>query len=654
MLNKVQRTRSYDIWTTFINGGSAADLPPHIRRSWQRCRDANVNPRKDPRIIGVDQETRSKRIHETLDLHHLIDSHNTHIEPCFDSSPIGILFCDKNGTVLAVTGHDKILRQMEDDLQADIVGSCLKESIVGTTAPGICIEEKRFASVHAEEHYVRSLHWSSCVATPIFDAEQNLMGCLDFTVTVRDGKKLQHLIPLLLNTANCLQFELSLKNRLEQLELFDSYYRSTFDYSRSILILVNTHGEVIDLNRCAQDAIPLPPGKVRHRDIGCIFSDKRKIASILKPSGGKISLDSRNGERFSMESIPLANRAGLDVAFLLKLEREKKNSPVNARTDNTARYAFSNIIGRHPRLEQVVERAKKAAHTRSTILLEGETGTGKELFAHAIHTASPFQAGPFVAINCSAFPRELIESELFGYEKGAYTGALRDGNAGKFEQADGGTIFLDEIHTMDKATQMKILRVIEDRRVTRIGGRGSVPLDLRIIAASSENLEDEMTDGNFIAALYFRLNVVKLKVPSLRQRKADIPVLIDHFIEKMNCSFSRSIRRVEATALDKMAHYDWPGNVRELKNCMERAFIFCSGQTIECGDLFDEWPAEERQDAAAGATLDDMTRKSMIEALEKHGNVKQAALALDIPLTTFYRKMKIYDIPRNVRDCAKK
>ncbi|WP_419660939.1 GAF modulated two component system response regulator, sigma54-specific [Desulfosarcina variabilis str. Montpellier] len=654
MLNKAHRTKAYDIWNAFINGGNVADLPPHIRQSWQRCRDANVNPRKDPFLIGIDQETRSKRIEETLDLHQLIDSHNTHIQPYFDSSPIGILFCDNNGTVLAVTGHDKILRQMEDDLQADIVGSCLKESIVGTTAPGICLEEKRFASVYAEEHYVRSLHWSSCIATPIFDAEQNLMGCLDFTVTVRDGEKLQHLIPLLLNTANCLQFELSLKNRLEQLELFHSYYRSTFDYSRSILILVNIHGVVIDFNHAAQEMMQLSPAKIRSRDIGRIFKDRNKISSILNPSGGKIFLKFLDGQRFSMESIPLANRAGLDVAFLLKLEKEKKQSTATAKTDHVARYAFSNIIGMHPRLIQIVDRARKAAHTRSTILLEGETGTGKELFAHAIHQASPFQAGPFVAVNCSAFPRELIESELFGYEKGAYTGALRDGSPGKFELADGGTLFLDEIHTMDKATQMKILRVIEDRQVTRIGGRRAVPLDLRIIAASSENLEDEMTHGNFIAPLYFRLNVVKLKIPSLRQRAADIPLLVDHFIEKMNRRFGRSIQAVETSALDTMVRYDWPGNVRELRNCMERAFIFCSGHTIECDDLFDERPAEAKQKPAAEATLDDMTRKSMIEALEKHGNVKHAALALDIPLTTFYRKMKIYGIRRNTKGCGKK
>ena len=644
MLNKAQRTDAYAIWNRFVHGGKTADLPPHIRQSWQRCRHAKVDPRKEPKLIGLDQKALRKRIDEQLDLSHLLQSHNKNLETYFDLSPLAILFTGTDGTVLSAHGHERILRRIEDNLQTQILGGSLKEAVVGTTAPGICLEEQRFASVHAEEHYVRNFHWSSCIATPLFDFEQNLLGCLDFTVAYRDVEKLKHLIPVLLNTANCIQFELSLKNKLEQFDLFHSYYRSTFDYSNSMLLLVDGNGHIIDINRAAREYFRVNPLRVRNAGLGAIFDDCGKLLSILNSCGGRHFVHSRQGDRFAAESIPLSDSGESDITFLLRIEREKPLKRIAAVSNHSARYTFSSIIGDHPALVQVVEKARKAALTGSTILIEGETGTGKELFAHAIHTASPYQHGPFVAVNCSAFPRELIESELFGYEKGAYTGARTDGSPGKFELADSGTIFLDEIHTMDKATQMKILRVIEDRRVTRIGGKRPIPLDIRIVAASSENMDAEMAAGNFLAPLYYRLNVVKLAVPSLRQHKTDIPVLVDHFIGKMNTRFNRSIKKVSPEAMKMMSSHRWPGNVRELKNCLESAFNFSTGDTIMGSDLFDGMPNHDPCEPTPGETLDDLTRKSMIDALQQFGNVKQAARSLDIPLATFYRKLKKYGI----------
>jgi transcriptional regulator with PAS, ATPase and Fis domain len=491
---------------------------------------------------------------------------------------------------------------------------------------------------------VRNFHWSSCIATPLFDFEQNLLGCLDFTVAYNDGEKLKHLIPVLLNTANCIQFELSLKNKLEQFDLFHSYYRSTFDYSKSMLLLVNGNGVVIDINRAAQKNLRLNPVRVRNAHIGTVFDDCGKLFSILKSSGRRHFVHSRQGGRFAIESTPISDPGDSDVTFLLRIDREKHIQRIADGSDHLARYAFSSIIGEHPVLVQVVEKAKKVALPGSPILIEGETGTGKELFAHAIHTASSHQHGPFVAVNCSAFPRELIESELFGYEKGAYTGARTNGSPGKFELANHGTLFLDEIHTMDKATQMKILRVVEDRRVTRIGGKCPIPLEIRIVAASSESMAAEMAAGNFLPPLYYRLNVVKLAIPSLRQRKTDIPILIAYFIDQMNAKFNQSIKDVSAEAMNAMSAYGWPGNVRELKNCLESAFNFCTGDTIIGRDLFDGLPNHDPCKPTPGETLDDLTRRSMIDALQQFGNVKQAARSLDIPLATFYRKLKKYGI----------
>ena len=246
-------------------------------------------------------------------------------------------------------------------------------------------------------------------------------------------------------------------------------------------------------------------------------------------------------------------------------------------------YDFSDIIGESQKY--LILKAKKIAKTKSTVLIEGESGTGKELVAHAIHEAGQCSHSPFIAINCSAIPQELIESELFGYEKGAFTGAKKEGHAGKFEIANGGSIFLDEIQTINKSVQAKLLRVLEARQVTRIGGTRPIFLDIRVISASSVNLADRVKQGDFLDALYYRLNIVKLCLSPLRERREDIPSLIEFFVKDMSKKFSREIKGVSPDVLEIFSVYNWPGNLRELKNVIESAFNVCEGDYIEINDL---------------------------------------------------------------------
>jgi transcriptional regulator with PAS, ATPase and Fis domain len=296
----------------------------------------------------------------------------------------------------------------------------------------------------------------------------------------------------------------------------------------------------------------------------------------------------------------------------------------------------------------LIYRARKAAGTSSNVLIEGDTGTGKEMLAHSIHNASSFAGGPFVPINCSAIPNELIESELFGYEKGAYTGARSTGSAGKFELANRGTIFLDEIHTMSLTAQMKILRTIEDRTVVRVGGKLPIPLEIRILAATSENINQEVEDGRFLSALFFRLNVVRLKIPSLKQRISDLPLLAKSIIREMNDKFNRNIKGIEEGALDTMMRYSWPGNVRELKNAIESAFNFCDGKIIRQDDLSipTDLIDKEEEHLTEGQTMEDVTRQLMTDTLKRFGNVKTAAEFLEIPTSTFYRKMRKFGLSK--------
>jgi transcriptional regulator of acetoin/glycerol metabolism len=643
------KTDFHGVWRQYITTGETENIPDMLKCSWDRCREMGFDPRGYINPFNLDQTSVQKRVEENKDLHSLLESHSRRIEEQFDFVPFAIFFADADEYILSVKGNDKIIRILESATIS--AGSSISESRLGSTAPGIGLIEGKPISVVGEEHYSQQLHWASCFSVPVLDQDRTIMGCLDFTSTHDFGEKLKHLIPYFLSIANSLQFELFLRKKLALFELHDSYFRSTFDYADKMLILVNREGNIVNLNAAARNALKLPPNKiVRNRnvqellDLGLPWgsSSQKALARFvtIRPPYGV------NSSPFAMETIPIFNQAGNEIASLLKLEKVKVKVPLPAKPCNTARFRFENIIGRSRQTRTVIARAKKVAGTLSSVLIEGETGTGKELFAHAIHNASPCCNGPFVALNCCAIPQELIESELFGYDKGAYTGARREGNMGKFEMANGGTIFLDEIHTMNVSAQMKLLRVLEDRQITRIGGRHAIPLNLRIISASSRSLELEMEKNHFIGPLFFRLNVVRLRIPSLQERKEDIPDLTRYFIEEMKSRFQSPIREASSEVLAAFARYSWPGNVRELRNLIECVFNFAEGEVITLDDLEGNLSTPLHQERTEACSIKGITKKLMVESLSRYGGVKEAADFLGISVSTFYRWMKKFDLSK--------
>jgi sigma-54 dependent transcriptional regulator, acetoin dehydrogenase operon transcriptional activator AcoR len=642
------RTDFYDVWHRFITSGDTEGAPNNVRESWKRCRDKGIDPTKEPSTLAIDEKGLAKRIDVNLDLHHLLERHYKEIEGQFDFTPFVILFTDSKGYVLSIQGEDKISRMLErSGLKA---GSSINECDVGTTAPGISLAEQRPTTIFAEEHYFQGFHWASCFSIPIWDHKKNILGCLDFTSTLHFGKKLEHLIPYFCNIAHSLQFEVFLKRKLELLELHDCYFRSTFEYADKALILADRGGQIIDLNASAQRSLGPNVNKFLRRNVGEVldlsqtwsFPSPQKRTQIVRLHAPNRA----NSTPFSMEIIPILSKSGDEIAYLLRLERERVNVTLPGKASNTARFSFENIVGHSPRILDATNRARRVAKTSSNVLLEGETGTGKELFANAIHSGSNYSDGPFVALNCCAIPQELVESELFGYERGAYTGARREGNAGKFELANRGTIFLDEIHAMTESAQMKLLRVLEDREITRIGGTHSIPLDLRVIAASSKNLEEEVASGNFIEPLFFRLNVVRLCIPSLRTMREDIPDLVESFIKELNRKFNRTIQGVAPEVLETFSQYGWPGNIRELRNCMEYAFNFAEDDLITLKDLEGKLLTVVGEEISKGESIEGLTEKLMAESLDRFKNVKDAAEFLGLSVSTFYRKMKKYGLSK--------
>ncbi|WP_304251272.1 sigma-54 dependent transcriptional regulator [Parabacteroides gordonii] len=313
----------------------------------------------------------------------------------------------------------------------------------------------------------------------------------------------------------------------------------------------------------------------------------------------------------------------------------------------------SAVIGDNTGLKQVMTQVRRVAETNATVLIHGESGTGKELIARAVHDNSLRSQGPFVAINCGAIPLTLMESELFGHERGAFTDA-KEAKAGTFERADGGTLFLDEVGELPLDAQVKLLRVLEERRITRIGGKKAIPVDVRIVAATNRNLDDEVKNGHFRLDLLYRLNVFTLILPPLRERKEDIPLLTNFFIRKYNRTLSLDVQSVSPEAISLLTSYDWPGNVRDLENAIQSSMILCTGGVIRPEHLPDRIKGYELAEAqtvsgSSGNSIREinaqMEKELIIEALKKHNfNRTLTAEALNISRKTLFNKMKRYGL----------
>ena len=338
------------------------------------------------------------------------------------------------------------------------------------------------------------------------------------------------------------------------------------------------------------------------------------------------------------------------VEKALKLRSLEKEN-IRLKKELRAKYRYDNLIGTSEPIKKIYDLIEKVADTDGTVLISGSTGTGKELIARAIHYNSSRNDNPLVVINCGAIPEELLESELFGHEKGAFTGAHKV-RIGRFEMANGGTIFLDEIGEMSPALQVKLLRILQERKFERVGGTKSIHVDIRIIAATNRNLTVAINNGTFREDLYYRLNVIPIKVPSLKQRKSDIKLLVDFFLKKFQRGKKQRIKGFSPAAMDAMLMYDWPGNVRELENLVKRVIILCDNQVAGFDDLPERLqqnsvliqPVEEdllEKGGTLSIAVKNFEKRLILEALEKSDGVKaKAAKLLNIKRTTLVEKIK--------------
>ena len=384
---------------------------------------------------------------------------------------------------------------------------------------------------------------------------------------------------------------------------------------------------------------------------GSLFRDAGNMVEEINTAQG-------SGQRLFYRSIrPVIDGPGevlgdlyvyRDVSKEIEVER-MKTEVLHLRSELENTYSFASLVGTSDQMRRVYSLVKQAAESEVTVLIQGESGTGKELVAKSLHRNSLRKNGHFLAINCAAIPENLIESELFGHEQGAFTGAFRQ-RIGIFEYARGGTVLLDEIGDMPPVLQSKLLRVLQERTIRRVGGTSSIPIDIRVIVATNKNLELAMREGQFRDDLYYRIAVFPIVIPPLRERREDIPLLANHFLRKHAASIEKSINSLSTATLQLLLQYDWPGNVRELENAIERAVLLETTDTLQARNLPPQLlPLASRGEPPPPNTvrsLAEVERQALLHAFEVSAyNVIKASQSLGIDRATFYRKLKKYDLP---------
>ena len=622
-------------WERFLHNGEIAPntLRAPIERSWSRCLSAGVDPARvqAPAVLPAEELMTLRALHREL------------IEASIPIMAQAREFLSTSGTILMLTDPRGVVLQTEGDPSAleaavDIrlmTGANWTELNCGTNAIGTALSTREPVQVHACEHFCIGIKAWTCSATVVHDpVNGEVLGVLDVSGLQRTFN--HHCLALVLTAAD--RIEERLMNR--EMELGER-------------LLVASLGR---LSRLATGGLLFFDRKGRF-----IKADARADVWLAAMA---IKLESKADTRidaFSADSSAAVRQPGLPewllaewvepiieggrrIGTIVVLPDPSRGKPLRSvqaaeRIRNEHLALREEIVGASPALHAVLSRVSKVAPTNSTVLIAGETGTGKELIARAIHNRSQRAARAFVSLNCAAIPQSLITSELFGHEKGAFTGAVQR-RLGRFELADGGTLFLDEVGDLPAETQIALLRVLQEREFERVGGTEVLRADVRVIAATNRDLQRAIADGTFRSDLYYRLNVFPIELPPLRERKEDVPLLVNYFVDRYAKRAGKKIKRIQKKTLEILQEYSWPGNVRELQNVIERSLIVTETNEFSVDK---SWVSSEPQ-VAAPSDQNTNERKRIESALaQTKGKVsgrQGAAAILGMPASTLESKIR--------------
>jgi len=566
-----------------------------------------------------------------------------------------IVLTDNNGCILYIKETEENSSKL--NCVNLMIGVYMDEQNIGTNAIGTAIKEDKCVQITASEHYIDGLQGLTCSAAPIHSTSGEIIGTLN--LTGRSNMKHPHTLGLVVFGVKAIENELDNKKINNILTQTYNYMESIIDNFDKGIMILDKEGKIININKLGAEIFSKDKEVLLKEEVYYILPDLGNIleeidtekSTVIKEV--KLKHTSRYKTKLIFKGISHKEKI-IGIVVTMSNEKEAKNVK-----DSTGAFLnFNDIIGESAAIVNVVTNSKIISNSPSTVLIQGESGTGKEILAQAMHNYSFRRGNKFVAINCGAIPDNLIESELFGYEDGTFTGGKKGGKPGKFEIASGGTLFLDEIGEMPLDMQVNLLRVLQGGRVTRLGGNTEIPIDVRVIAATNKNLKKEVKKGTFREDLYYRLCVIPIKLPPLRERKGDVEKLIEYFLRIKSFKLNKVIPHIKEELYNGLLSYNWPGNIRQLENYIENIVNLDGNLSFDLWEDGDEKTNkviykeiietsyyENNEVKKNNFNLEILERKIIKEAIDAYDhNMTKVAKALGISRNTVYLKLKKYKI----------
>jgi len=652
----------YLAWKKFIETGEISEnINPEITDAWKRCVAAGVDPLAGRSQFILDNAKMREVLEDHQELIDLARPFMNNLYKFVAGSGFIVLLCDEHGYIMATIG-DPDVNGDTNELNFQ-TGALWTEEEIGNNGVGTSLVMRRPFQVTGFEHFCRKHHKWTCSGSPIFNENREMIGILEMSGPVE--KTHLHTLGMVVAAAEAIEHQMQIHRQNRELIMLNKRMYSILNSVSDGVIIIDSFGKITHTNPALERMLDRRL-ELRGKAIENLVENTLAIRDMLVSGKGfkDVELTIRNGTTLSClaSGEVLRDEQGHITGASIFIDTIKNvHNLVNRFSGAQATFQFEDIVGESEQLMEAIRIGTRAAVSDSNVLLQGDSGTGKEVFAQAIHNRSSRANYPFVAINCGAIPRELLDSELFGYVEGAFTGAKKGGRPGKFEMASGGTLFLDEIADLPLAKQVALLRVLQERKIMRIGGDRVIPVDVRIICATNKNLLEMVKKGHFRQDLYYRLNVISITLPSLKNRRQDINLLLNYFLQKYSKRMGMPAPVIEPQVLHYLETYSWPGNVRELQNVVERILNISGGNKLTMNHLPPEvMPqsnyTEPEPDNMVVPTLEEERKRiKEIQAQQETeeiisllaacgGNVSEVARRIGVSRNTLYRKMRQYNI----------
>ena len=641
----LEREPDRDVWRRFVNNKKINKnrLKASVNESWQRCLQMGVDPAL--------KKCSNFREEKALDAEHrflrdVVKSSAGEISAYLKEKELLFTICDRNGYLTGSVGFYKTLRK------ADAIhfgpGANWTEESVGTNAIGTTLATGFPLRVVGREHFCESSQNWICSAAPIFGINGVLHGVVDISGPIQSDHT--HGLALAVYYARAIEALLFQKQCMGMVG-------KLLNKSAVGLITLDRHGKIRYCNNVAAELLNKQPHNIHGQDASRWFDlsafGRHQQCEDWSDPDVMFELRCIHNPTWNIFAAPMVTHPNHFHGLTICIYPSAPVNPPSKLRRFSEHDPFSNMIGKSAPFTGLVKKARKVAATHTTVLITGPSGTGKEVLARTLHQAGFGPKKPFIAVNCGAIAENLIQSELFGYVDGAFTGARRGGQPGKFEQASGGTLFLDEIGEMPLAAQVNLLRVLDEKEVVRVGGKKPVPVDVRVVAATNRDMEAMVEEGKFRQDLYYRLHVVPLELPALCERGDDVQLLADHFIREFADALGQKIDGVEPAFRQALGAYRWPGNIRELRHVIESTIVLMDDSIMRFDALPEkiqravqqQLPEKQAPMHFDSLNFDDIQRQALCQALRQFdGNISQVAKALGIGRNTTYAKLKKFNL----------